>query len=120
MRIYIAGPYSAPTEAACLDNVHAAIDAGLALIEMGHDPFIPHLTHWVEKRAERAHGGKLPYEFYLSYDRVWLAQCEAVLYLAYSPGADRERAHAAALGLPIYTALADVPSPDPIPGNGAP
>ncbi len=39
----------------------------------------------------------------------WVAQCDALLYLAKSPGADVEKAVAVALKLPIY-------SPDNLPG----
>jgi hypothetical protein len=108
LRIYVAGPYTAETPEAVLDNVHMAIDAGLILIDRGHTPFLPHLTHWVEKRAIRTRGGGLPYEFWLDYDAIWLAQCDALLYLSPSPGADRELAVAEALGLRVFWGLDEV------------
>jgi hypothetical protein len=110
--VYIAGPYTASTHDAVLDNVHAALDAGIALIGRGHTPFIPHLSHWVEKRNEResrAHGFRLDYEDYMRIDQAWLECCEALLYLAPSPGADRELAWAEANGLTIYRSVLEVP-----------
>src|SRR5688572_14477432 len=68
MRIYVAGPYTAPTPAAVEANVARAIDAGLALARAGHEPFIPHLAHYLELRAQ-ATGEGLPYAWYLAYDR---------------------------------------------------
>jgi hypothetical protein len=108
-RIYVAGSYTADTPAAVLENVHAAIDAGLALIDRGHTPYIPQLTHWVEQYALTAYGQGLPYEFYLAYDREWLRLCDAVLLVAASPGADREVWLAERMGLPVYRGLAEVP-----------
>lgn len=111
MKLYVSGPYTANTEEEVLDNVHKALDVGIALIKAGHHPFIPHLTHWIEKRAQRTLGEGMPYEWYLQYDRYWLTFCDALYYLAPSPGADLERGWALELGLPVYTRLADVPAP---------
>lgn len=112
LKIYVAGPYTASTPALVLDNVHAALDAGIEIIRRGHVPFIPHLTHWIEKRNEREterHGFRLVYEDYLRLDMVWLAECDAVLYLGSSPGADRELAVAEGRGLTVYRAVEDIP-----------
>lgn len=111
MRIYVAGPYTAETPEQVLDNVHRAIDAGLALIRIGHQPFIPHLTHWIEKRAQRTLGEGIPYAWYLEYDRFWLEQCEALLLIGSSPGAEQERRWAVVRSMPVYTALDQVPAP---------
>jgi hypothetical protein len=108
MKIYIAGAYTAETPEAVLDNVHAAIDAGLRLIAAGHMPYIPHLTHWVEKRAQRTMGQGLPYEFYLTYDHEWLRHCEGLVRISRSPGADREWEAAGRLGLLRFEGLDEV------------
>lgn len=89
MKIYVAGPYSHPTEEGRLANVRRALDAAVALIRAGHTPFVPHLSHYLDERAE-ATGARIDYEEWLRQDREWLDLCEGFLYLAPSPGADRE------------------------------
>ena len=91
MLIYIAGPLSAPTEEQRLANVYRAIDAGLAVYRKGHIPFIPHLSHWV------------------AIDDAWLRECDALLYLGSSRGADIELQRAIDLGLDIYFTLEAIP-----------
>jgi hypothetical protein len=105
LRIYVAGPLSAPTPALRLRNVRRAVRTGTALARLGHLPFVPHLTHYWDPDDRL-----LGYDWWTAYDHVWLRLCEALYWLSPSPGADRERALAEALGLPIYTALADVPA----------
>ena len=72
MRIYVAGPYTS-NENRELDNVNRAIDVARELIARGHDPFIPHLTHFVGERIATT-GRSLSYEDYLAWDFVWLEQ----------------------------------------------
>ena len=52
LKIYIAAPYSAETEEERRKNTEVVIDAALALFQEGHFPYIPHLTHWVDKCAK--------------------------------------------------------------------
>lgn len=105
MRIYVAGPYSAPTEAERFANTKRAMDAGVALFRLGHIPFIPHLTHFVEMHCDP----KLSYHDYMNWDEEWLAQCHGLVFLGQSPGANVELAHAQRLGLEIFTSLEEVP-----------
>lgn len=109
MKIYVAGPYTADSDEKILDNVHTAIDIGIQLIKMGHVPFIPHLTHWVEKRAVRTAQGSIPYEKWLAYDNVWLEYCDAIYVIARSPGADKELLRAVEQGMWVYTRMDQVP-----------
>lgn len=82
--------------------------AGLALIRRGHDPFIPHLAHYLDEFAQ-AYDVNLPAEFWYRYDFQWMPLCEAGFYLGASPGADAERRILESLQRPIYTSLHDVP-----------
>jgi len=115
VRIYVAGPYSAETEENMLSNVNAAIDVAIMLIQKGHDPIVPHLTHYIDRRA-KARGIEIPYAWWLRYDRHLLIHCDALYYIRSSPGADYERGVADALDLPIYTAMEQVPD---VVGNAA-
>jgi hypothetical protein len=111
MKIYVAGPYTADTAGGVIRNVNAALDAGLRLARRGHKPYLPHLTHFLEMRAVET-GEGLPYAWYLDYDRCWLDDCDALLLLSHSPGADVELKHAQELGITVYYNEADIPEGD--------
>ncbi len=108
LRIYVAGPYSADGPAQTEKNVEKAIDAGLEVYRKGHFPFIPHLTHFVELRAQ-ATRKNMKYEDYLNWDRSWQAKTDAFLHLAGSPGADKELQYAKSKGQRIFTSLEQIP-----------
>lgn len=107
LRIYIASAYSAPTEAERLANTYRAIDAGIRLRQKGHIPFIPHLCHWWDARAIEQ-GIQFTWKDWMDYDDVWLAECDAFLYLSPSRGADIELARAKELGLRIFYSVEEV------------
>ena len=108
LRIYIAGPYSASTDEQRRNNVNAAKDAGIFLVQRGHYPFIPHLTHYVDERTIEI-GTVLTWEDYIRWDLEWLKMCEAFLYMGNSPGANIELKAAQEQGLPIYYTVDDIP-----------
>jgi nucleoside 2-deoxyribosyltransferase len=96
-RIYIAGPY---TKGDVAQNVKAAMDAALDLIETGYAPYVPHLSHFLHMVRPQ------PYETWMALDVEWLEQCDAVLILpGESEGADREIDEAIARYLPIFNSL---------------
>lgn len=115
MRIYVAGPYSADSRRQRVMNVNAAIDAAIEIIALGHYPYVPHLTHYIDERnnsnPERARI-VLGYEDFMRMDYEWLKACEGFVQIGRSPGADRERE--AAVGLRshiiIFPSLADIPA----------
>ena len=117
MRIYVAGPYSSIDRAERERNVARAMAAGLALLERGHLPFIPHLSHFFDQWAE-AQGVAIPYETYMTWDIAFLERCEALLHLGSSPGADRELELAVRLGKPVYSRLSGLPSCPSLPPTG--
>src|SRR5262245_6389643 len=105
MRVYVAGLYS---RGDVLANVHAAIDAGTALLAMGHAPLVPHLSHFWNERAPH------PERVWLGLDLAWLEVADAVLRLpGESDGADLECAHAELLEIPVYRSLDAVPRARP-------
>lgn len=109
LRIYVAGPYTAETKTQIHQNVMKALDAGLILWKKGHYPYIPHLTHFVDLRAQEK---EIPmkWEEYIEWDKAWLEVCDAVLFLGNSKGAEEELKYAKKLGKTIYYKIDDVPS----------
>lgn len=111
MLVFVSGPYSADTAEAIQRNVDRAMQAGLDLYRLGHIPFIPHLSHWLDAYQRRV-GFGLQYEDYMAMDRAMLHRCDSVLYLGASPGADREVEEAEAIGKHVYRSLAEMPKGD--------
>lgn len=87
-------------------NTLNAISVGLGLIEKGHFPFIPHLTHFIHMHSEIA----LSKTFYRSYDMIWLKFCDALYFIAPSEGANRELRIAEQSGLRIFRRMREVPT----------
>ncbi len=101
MRIYIAGPYSKGDTAL---NVRNAILAGDKLLEMGHIPFVPHLTHFWHYISPK------PWDVWLKIDQDWLIVCDAILRLpGESKGADQEMEIAMDLHMIVFYDLSEVP-----------
>jgi hypothetical protein len=107
MRVFIAGPYSAETMPEVERNVHRAMVAGMELMYLGHEPFVPHLSHWMGLAATGG-GDCIPYARWVQWSLAFVECCDGLLYLAPSPGADRERARAVELGLPIWESVAEI------------
>jgi hypothetical protein len=108
MKIYVAGPYSSESAETRLRNVNRAIDAGLRLFCLGHTPYIPHLTHFVDERAIQI-GVPMQWSDYIAWDLEWLRACDALLFLGESKGANIELHEAEKLGKIIFRAIEDVP-----------
>ena len=113
MKIYIAGPIS--NGGKIRDSkmqelfVEDAIQAGIALLVMGHAPFIPHLNFYFEQKI-KSWGFKLTHEDYLKWDFEWVKQSDALLRLpGTSNGSDQEVQLAKELGIPVYYSLEEVP-----------
>lgn len=108
MRIYVAGPYSAATVEGREANTMRAMRAGLILMQRGHDPYVPHLSHFLDLEAPQL-GLRFTWDDWMMLSNQWLQQCDALLYLGSSRGADMELAWATDWGLKIYRNLLDVP-----------
>jgi|APHM01.1.fsa_nt_gi hypothetical protein len=114
MKIYIAAPYSAERSIDRQENTYTAIHAGLEVFELGHFPFIPHLTHYVDRYANRTQGFEMNYEDYIEWDKQFLHDCDALLHLDNSPGADHEREVAEHNKMIIYESVDEIPHTDAI------
>lgn len=100
LRIYVAGPISAPTHEEVMHNVRIAEEITVKLIEKGHYPYTPHLLCHLNYEAS--------WDFWMLMDDQWLQQCEALFYIAPSKGADIELARARGFGLRVFMSLDEV------------
>src|SRR4051812_21317960 len=106
MIIGVAGPYSAETEAGRQRNLDRMNHAAAQLLTMGHIPLIginaalPVVEHSPPIRR---------YKDIMKISLTLIDKCDALLLLAESPGANRERDLVLKKGLPVYLSLAEVP-----------
>jgi hypothetical protein len=95
MRVFISGPY---TKGDVAVSVARAMEVAHRLMDAGHIPFTPHLSHFLHLHRAR------PYEEWIAQDLHWLPLCEAIVRLdGESAGAEREVEEAIRLGIPIMT-----------------
>lgn len=92
-KVYVAGPYSSHPEA----NLDVALNVSDAIVDMGADPYIPHLCHYRHARRPRH------YDYWIAEDLRWLLVCDALYRIpGFSRGADMEVAVARWRGIPIF------------------
>lgn len=107
MIIAVAGPYSAPTEELRQHYLDAMNAAAARLLEMGHVPVIGmNAALPVLALANVADS----YKGIMEISMAVISACDAVLLIAESPGANKERGMIAAQGKLVYYSLADIPA----------
>ena len=105
MIIGVAGPYSAETEEQRKFNLDKMNEAAARLLELGHIPIIgmnaalPVLDK--AKVDDR-------YKSIMDISLAVISACEALLLLAESPGANKERDLILSKGFPIYYSIEEV------------
>lgn len=98
--IYISSPYSMGDQAA---NVRRQILAAHVVMDLGHAPIAPLLTHFLHVHRPR------PYEEWMAVDLKLVEKADVVWRLAgASDGADREVARAKALGIPVVNSTVEL------------
>ncbi len=106
MIIGVAGPYSAETEEQRQQNLENMNKAAARLLEMGHTPLIG-----INAALPIVQHANLDnhYEAIMKISMAVIDKCEALLIIAESPGANRERDLVASKSLPVYYSLTEVP-----------
>ncbi len=105
MIIGVAGPYSAATEAERQHNLDRMNQAAVQLLLKGHIPLIGvNAALPVIARAE----GIDTYKAVMDISMAVIDRCEALLLLAESPGANRERDLVAGKGLPVFNHIDEI------------
>lgn len=98
-RVYIAGPYSAPSREGREDNFHRAVAVGAAVLAAGCHPVIPHATGILLEHIEDS------YEFWIEATLRELRTCDACVMVPNwqsSKGSVGEHADCLARGVPVF------------------
>lgn len=91
--IYISSPYTVGDVGA---NVSRQIEAAHRIMDMGHAPIVPLLSHFLHIHRQR------PYEDWMQVDLATVRVCDIVLRLpGESKGADREVEQAKRYNIPV-------------------
>lgn len=106
MIIAIAGPYSAPSEEEMQANLDRLNEAAARVLEMGHIPIIG--VNAALPIVDKANVDD-PYKAIMDISMTAIAGCDALLFLAESPGANREREWALSKGLIVCYSLNEIP-----------
>jgi hypothetical protein len=109
LMIYIAGPYSAPSLEERETNTRKAMDMFLSILSKGHYPVCPHLLHYLHEYNKEQTGTEIPYQVWIDLDKQYLSRCDAILYMAPSPGADGELRFAKRCGKIVFRNLEEIP-----------
>lgn len=105
MIIGVAGPYSADTAEQRKNNLDTMNKAAARLLELGHIPIIgmnaalPVLEY--AKVSDK-------YKSIMDISLAVIGACDALLLLAESPGANKERDLILAKGLPVYKSIDEI------------
>jgi hypothetical protein len=106
MIIGVAGPYSGSTAGQRQKNLDAMNTAAARLLEMGHTPIIGmNAALPVLEKTSISDKYKATMEISLAV----INACEALLLIAESPGANKERDLVLSKGLPVYYSLEEIP-----------
>ena len=107
MLIAVAGPYSAPTEAARQRNLAAMNRAAAEVYNLGHIPVIgvnaalPVVDFLGVSEPER-------YEAIMAISLGIVDKCDAILIIGESPGVTRECDLVRAKRLPVYNSISEI------------
>ena len=107
MKIAIAGPYSAPTGKERQQNLDAMNEAAATIYEMGHIPIIGvNAALPVLEKSEVDD----EYKLIMDISMAMIESCDALLLLAESPGANRERELIESQGKPVFKSISEIPA----------
>ncbi len=102
MKIAVAGPYSAPTERKRQENLDRMNYAAAQLLEAGHVPIIGvNAALPVISKATMENKNKAIMDISLAV----IEHCDAILLLAESPGANKERDVLVKKGKPVFQSV---------------
>lgn len=105
MLIMVAGPYTASTKEQRQKNLYTLNTIAAQVLGRGHIPVIG--LNAALPVVEQAHVSD-PYKAIMDISLALAEKCDAILMVAESPGANRERAVFERKGLPIFYSLTEI------------
>jgi hypothetical protein len=106
MKIAVAGPYSADTPEQKQKNLDAMNKAAAEVYALRHNPEIGvNAALPVLGQSDTTDA----YKLIMDISMAVVGDCDALLLIAESPGANRERDHILSQGKPVYYSVAEVP-----------
>jgi len=109
MKIGIAGPYSAATEAERQKNLNRMNEAAVLVLKKGHIPLIG-VNAALPVVAQMKNTDT--YDAIMKISLALIDGCDAILLIAESPGANKERDLILSKGLPVYYNIEQIPRSD--------
>jgi hypothetical protein len=106
MKIAVAGPYSAETAVQRQKNLEALNKAAAAIYKKGHIPVIGVNAALPVLEQSQVND---PYKLIMDISLAVVESCDALLLIAESTGANRERDLILSKGLPVYYKIEDIP-----------
>jgi len=103
LKIYIAGPLNADA-VNYIKNVSRMLKIAIAIRKKGHYPYVPALDILLGFVA-----GDWEYQDYFELNKAFLSCCDALFFIAPSPGASKELKLARELGLKIFYDIKEIP-----------
>lgn len=106
MKIAVAGPYSADTPEQKQKNLDAMNKAAAEVYALGHIPVIgvnAALPVLNQSSTDNS------YKLIMDISMAVVGDCDALLLIAESPGANKERDLIASQGKPVYYSVGEVP-----------
>ena len=99
--VFVSGPLF--SSGRVTDNVRLAVEAADRLMDLGHKPFVPHLSVHADMVKPR------PEKDWVRLDLDWLVQCDALLRLpGYSKHGDLEVEYARQHFIPVYYSIEEL------------
>lgn len=111
MLIMVAGPYTASTRQQRRKNLSSLNNIAAQVLRRGHIPVIG--LNAALPVVEQANV-RDPYKAIMDISLALAEKCDAILMVAESPGANRERAVFERKGLPIFHSLPEIPEAEDI------
>ncbi|MFL5753788.1 MAG: DUF4406 domain-containing protein [Bacteroidia bacterium] len=106
MKIAIAGPYSAPTPEQRQKNLDLMNEAAARVYELGHIPLIGVNAALPVLQKSRT---TEPYRLIMDISLALVGDCDALLLIGESPGANKERDLLLSQNKPVYHSIAGIP-----------
>lgn len=108
-RVYLAGPYNAPSIIESLDNMRRGMRMAVRILMAGYAPFTPWLDY--HYRLMQREGEEVAREMYQAQSMAWLEVSDAMMVMPNSEnsiGTQTEIARAKELGILVFYSIEEL------------